>query len=96
MKTPDPVVNVLVQDLIHQLYTESNYILEFQTHFAEMKTQLNHMQSFISDADNIKEKHKTVKTTLIDLRELTYEDDDLLIDCLIRADYDTRRVSSSC
>lgn len=96
MKTPDPVVNVLVQDLIHQLYTESNYILEFQTHFAEMKTQLNHMQSFISDADSIKEKHKTIKTTLIDLRELTYEADDLLIDCLIRADYHTRRVSSSC
>ncbi|KAK2999014.1 hypothetical protein RJ639_023773 [Escallonia herrerae] len=90
------VVQLLVNDLARAIYAQSSYALEYQTLFDEMTKQLTYMQSFLTDAEKLKGKHETVKTTLIDLRELIYEADDLVIDCLIRAAYLDKRKSSTC
>ncbi|KAK2969734.1 hypothetical protein RJ640_015878 [Escallonia rubra] len=90
------VVQLLVNDLARAIYAQSSNALEYQTLFNEMTKQLTYMQCFLTDAEKLKGKHATVKATLIDLRELIYKADDLVIDCLIRAAYLEKRKSSSC
>ncbi|KAF8410924.1 hypothetical protein HHK36_003461 [Tetracentron sinense] len=83
----DAVVGVLVQSLYTTLVSESQFPLEFQNQFEDMKKRLEIMQAFLNDTEGLKKKNETVKKTLTDLRELIYEADDILLDCLIRAYY---------
>lgn len=62
-------------------------MLEFQSEFNDMKTQLDLMKSFLADAYNLKRKKETVKTTLSMLRELVYDAEDILTDCLLRTEF---------
>lgn len=62
-------------------------MLEFQSEFNDMKTQLDLMKSFLADAYNLKTKKETVKTTLSMLRELVYDAGDILTDCLLRTEF---------
>ncbi|TXG69730.1 hypothetical protein EZV62_004665 [Acer yangbiense] len=52
-----------------------------------MKTQLEVLKAFLSDTDNLKSKKEQIKTTLAKIRELFYEADNILTDCLIRDEY---------
>ncbi|KAF8414046.1 hypothetical protein HHK36_002045 [Tetracentron sinense] len=94
MSVPDPLVQVLLQQLLTELLARAQFAIEFQSEFEEMQLKLHFMQAFLTDADNLKKKYRTVRETLTELRELIYEADDILLDCLLKADY--RKGSPLC
>ncbi|KAL3509611.1 hypothetical protein ACH5RR_029012 [Cinchona calisaya] len=89
------VAQELVKDLALAIQEQSQYAIQFPTHFEELEDQLKYMQSFVADASKLKDKQVTVKTTLDALRQQIYEADDLVVDCQIRDDY-WKMKGSSC
>lgn len=83
----DAIIEVVAGKLIDALKEHGGRILEFRSQFTELKTQLDLMKSFLADANKLKRKEETVKTTLSMIRELTYDAEDILTDCLLRAEY---------
>ncbi|OMO80502.1 nbs-lrr resistance protein [Corchorus capsularis] len=83
----DAIIEVVAGTLIDALKDHSGRVLEFRSQFNELKTQLDLMKSFLADANKVKRKEETVKTTLSMIRDLTYDAEDILTDCLIRAEY---------
>ncbi|KAK6230418.1 hypothetical protein QUC31_001936 [Theobroma cacao] len=86
-KMADAIIEVVAGKLIDALKEHSGRVLEFRSQFMELKTQLDLMKSFLADANKLKRKEETVKTTLSMIRELTYDAEDILTDCLLRAEY---------
>ncbi|KAK8527306.1 hypothetical protein V6N13_085145 [Hibiscus sabdariffa] len=82
----DAIIQVVAGKLIDALKEHSGRVLEFRSQFLELKTQLDLMKSFLADANKLKRKEETVKTTLSMVRELTYDAEDILTDCLLRAE----------
>ncbi|KAK8997459.1 hypothetical protein V6N11_020937 [Hibiscus sabdariffa] len=80
----DAIIQVVAGKLIDALKEHSGRVLEFRSQFLELKTQLDLMKSFLADANKLKRKEETVKTTLSMVRELTYDAEDILTDCLLR------------
>ncbi|KAL4312490.1 hypothetical protein GQ457_01G005390 [Hibiscus cannabinus] len=80
----DAIIQVVAGKLIEALKEHSGRVLEFRSQFLELKTQLDLMKSFLADANKLKRKEETVKTTLSMVRELTYDAEDILTDCLLR------------
>lgn len=72
----EAMVEALAEQLVQVLKKPGEYVLEFQSEFNDMKTQLDLMKSFLADAWMLKRKEETVKTTLITLRELVYDAED--------------------
>ncbi|PPD85343.1 hypothetical protein GOBAR_DD17722 [Gossypium barbadense] len=83
----DAIIQVVAGKLIDALKEHSGRVLEFRSQFMELKTQLDFMKSFLADANKLKRKEETVKTTLSMIRELTYDAEDILTDCLLRAEF---------
>eukprot|EP00258_Populus_trichocarpa_P051380 XP_024467399.1 disease resistance RPP13-like protein 4 [Populus trichocarpa] len=85
----EAMIEALAEQLVQVLKKPGEYVIEFQSEFNDMKTQLDLMKSFLADAYKLKRKKETVKTTLIIsmLRELVYDVEDILTDCLLRAEY---------
>ncbi|KAF2325411.1 hypothetical protein GH714_027830 [Hevea brasiliensis] len=52
-----------------------------------MKTRLDLTKALLADTENLKSKKEIVKASLSSLRELVYEADNILTDCLIRDEY---------
>ncbi|CDP11855.1 unnamed protein product [Coffea canephora] len=88
------VAQELVKDLALATQHESRYALQFPTRFRILEEELKIMQVFISEASKLKENRETVRTVLPVLRELTYEADDLVLDCKIRDDYQKMKGTS--
>jgi hypothetical protein len=83
----EAMIEALAEQLVQVLKKPGEYVLEFQSEFNDMKTQLDLMKSFLADAYKLKRKEETVKTTLSMLRELVYDAEEILTDCLLRAEY---------
>ncbi|KAL5555578.1 hypothetical protein UlMin_037814 [Ulmus minor] len=87
----DPLIGAMVQTLTQSLFTalmnEVQIALDFRGQFEQMKTRLDLMNAFVSNTENVKSKNEFVKTALTKLREVILEADNVLTDCLIRAEY---------
>nr|TKR65884.1 hypothetical protein D5086_0000317530 [Populus alba] len=85
------VENVLIEKLGEQVFSalmnQAQFALDFKNQFQALKTQLDLVKAFLADTNNLKMKKETLKTSLIKLRDLVYEADDILTDCVLRYDY---------
>ncbi|CAK7344996.1 unnamed protein product [Dovyalis caffra] len=85
------VAEAMIQQLTQQVFTalqeQARFALDFQSQFEMMKTKLDLTKALLADTENLKSKKKAVKTILINLRDLIYEADNILTDCLVRDEY---------
>ncbi|KAJ0081411.1 hypothetical protein Patl1_09765 [Pistacia atlantica] len=85
------LVNYLIQKLGDQVFSalveETKFALDFRSELDSMKTQIEIMKAFLSDTENLKSKTETLKTTLVKIRDLFYEADNIMTDCLLRDEY---------
>ncbi|KAL5555588.1 hypothetical protein UlMin_037824 [Ulmus minor] len=89
----DPLIGAMAQTLTESLFTalgnEVRIALDFRGQFDQMKQRLVVMSAFVSNTENVKSKNDLVKTALTTLREVILEADNVLTDCLVRAEYRT-------
>lgn len=90
----DTAIEILINGLVDKVDAQVKYVLGFEHEFGKMKSELETLQSYLSDVDKHKEKYKTLKDASAKLRELIYSIDDLVIDCQNRVDYE--RMKDSC
>ncbi|KAL5555569.1 hypothetical protein UlMin_037805 [Ulmus minor] len=87
----DPLINAMVQTLTQSLFTalmnEAQIALDFRGQFEQMKTRLDLMNAFVTNSENVKSKNDFVKKALTKLSEVILEADNVLTDCLVRAEY---------
>lgn len=85
------VETVLIEYLGDQVFSalmnQAQFAIDFKNQFQALKTQLDLVKAFLADTNNLKMKKETLKTSLIKLRDLVYEADDILTDCVLRYDY---------
>ncbi|KAH8479987.1 hypothetical protein H0E87_030264 [Populus deltoides] len=87
MALVDAMIQTLTEELFTALMNQAQYALDFKSQFERMKTQLELMKAFLNDTETLKTKKEVLKLTMIQIRELIYEADDLLTDCRIRDEY---------
>ncbi|KAH7572629.1 hypothetical protein JRO89_XS04G0283300 [Xanthoceras sorbifolium] len=83
----DGMLNKLGDLVFTSLLNQAQFALDFKTELDTMKTQLEVLKAYLSDTDNLKSKKEQAKTTLSKIRELFYEADNILTDCLVRDEY---------
>ncbi|XP_058089248.1 disease resistance RPP13-like protein 4 isoform X1 [Magnolia sinica] len=79
----DAVVSVLLDNLLSILLSEGRQLLEFDDQFEETKEELQYMQSYLKEADQVKrrDRNEILKTVMSNLRELVYDTEDVIADC---------------
>ncbi|XP_058096472.1 disease resistance RPP13-like protein 4 isoform X2 [Magnolia sinica] len=79
----DAVVSVLLDNLLSILVTEGRQLLEFDDQFEETKEELQYMQSYLKEADQVKRRdmNEILKRVMSNLRELVYDAEDVIADC---------------
>ncbi|TXG69731.1 hypothetical protein EZV62_004666 [Acer yangbiense] len=82
----DGMLNKLGELVFTSLLNQARFALDFKSELDTMKTQLELLKAFLSD-EYLKSKKEQIKTTLTNIRELFYEADNILTDCLIRDEY---------
>lgn len=83
----DALVGTLADHLIQAFKHRCHQVNEFEPELNNLKTQLDFMKAFMADASRHKRKDEMVRTTLNIIRDLIYEADDILTDCIIHDDY---------
>ncbi|GAA0186359.1 antimicrobial response protein [Lithospermum erythrorhizon] len=79
----DAVVSVFLEKLINVLSEETSYVSKYKEQFEKLKNELLLMESFLKDAERVKRKNRTLRTIMVSLRELIFEAEDILADCLV-------------
>ncbi|KAB5516784.1 hypothetical protein DKX38_027432 [Salix brachista] len=86
------VVDAMLQVLTEQVFTilkeQARFPLDFKDQFELMKTKLDLTKALLADTESLKEKKEVVKASLITLRGLIYEADNIMTDCLVRDEYE--------
>lgn len=77
----DAVVSVFLEKLLNILQEESRILSGYRGQFKKLQNELQYMQSFLKDAERRKRKDETIRCTLVNLRDLVYEAEDILADC---------------
>ncbi|KAI5561021.1 hypothetical protein BDE02_16G084900 [Populus trichocarpa] len=83
----ETVIENLGDQVFSALMNQAQFAIDFKNQFQALKTQLDLVKAFLADTNNLKMKKETLKTSLIKLRDLVYEADDILTDCVLRYDY---------
>ncbi|KAL5555839.1 hypothetical protein UlMin_038075 [Ulmus minor] len=87
----DPLIGAMAQTLTQSLFTalmnEAEINLDFRGQFEQMKTRLDLMNAFVSNTENRRRNNEFVKKALTKLREVILKADNVLTDCLVRAEY---------
>ncbi|KAF2299591.1 hypothetical protein GH714_038303 [Hevea brasiliensis] len=81
------MIQILAQQVFTALQNQAHFALDFKGQFEVMKTRLDLTKALLADTENLKSKKEIVKASLSSLRELVYEADNILTDCLIRDEY---------
>ncbi|KAJ4702717.1 Disease resistance protein [Melia azedarach] len=82
----DAMVRALTDKVFMALLSESQFVIGFRDQFEAMKTKLELMNGFLSCTDKLR-REKDLQNFLPRLKNLIYEADDVLTDCLIRDEY---------
>ncbi|XP_058096897.1 disease resistance RPP13-like protein 4 isoform X2 [Magnolia sinica] len=79
----DAVVCVLLDNLLSILVSEGRQLLEFDDQFEETKEELQYMQSYLKEAEQVKrrDRNEILKTVMSNLRELVYDAEEVIADC---------------
>ncbi|KAK9928226.1 hypothetical protein M0R45_025372 [Rubus argutus] len=89
----EAMVQTLTQQVFKALMNQAEFALDFSGQFEQLKTGLDLTKALLADTESLNHKNNIVKTALFDLREVIYEADDVLTDCLVRDEY---RKDGSC
>ncbi|XP_038691945.1 disease resistance RPP13-like protein 4 isoform X2 [Tripterygium wilfordii] len=87
MLAMDPLVGKLVEMLVQDLITESKHVFQYRSQLEKLEAGLRNVKACLADTQNLKSNLETQKVTLMVLRELIYEADDVLIDVIIKDEY---------
>ncbi|WCJ32478.1 Disease resistance RPP13-like protein 4 [Euphorbia peplus] len=87
MAIVDALIQILAEQVFTTLQTQAYFAVDFQEQFEVMKTKLDRIKALLADTENLKTKKQIVKATLASLRDLVFEADNILTDCLLRSDY---------
>ncbi|KAK9906034.1 hypothetical protein M0R45_000081 [Rubus argutus] len=94
---PILIVQAMVQTLTDQVFTalmnQAEFAVDFSGQFEQLKTGLDLTKALLADTESVNHKNNIVKAELLKLREVIYEADDVLTDCLVRDEY---REDGSC
>ncbi|KAF9679389.1 hypothetical protein SADUNF_Sadunf06G0010100 [Salix dunnii] len=88
MAVVDAMLQVLTQQVFTILKEQASFPLDFKDQFELMKTKLDLTKALLADTENLNEKKKVVTANLIQLRDLIYEADNIMTDCLVRDEYE--------
>ncbi|GMN36540.1 hypothetical protein TIFTF001_006100 [Ficus carica] len=85
----EAMVSTLTENVFTALKDQAQFALDFKGQFQQMKTRLDLLKAFLADTENLKSqsKNETVRQALATLREVIFEADNILTDCLIRDEY---------
>ncbi|KAB1201961.1 Disease resistance RPP13-like protein 4 [Morella rubra] len=85
----DAVITVFLEKLLRALSEGGQSILsefgEFRDQFEILQSELLLMQSFLKDTSRLKSKKETLRTIIVNLRELIFEAEDILADCQLQS-----------
>ncbi|KAL5977540.1 hypothetical protein ACLOJK_021887 [Asimina triloba] len=79
----DAVVSLLLEKLVTFLMNEGRQLIEFEDKLDEIRKEFQYMQNYVKDADRVKRRDRTETLKLImnDVRELTYDAEEIIADC---------------
>lgn len=79
----DAILGLLAEKLVTFIQDEAHYISEFSGQWPKMNNDIQLIQSYLNDVDQVKKKeeNETLKTTSRKLRELIYDAEDIIVDC---------------
>ncbi|KAL5555560.1 hypothetical protein UlMin_037796 [Ulmus minor] len=87
----DPLISAMAQTLTQSLSkalrNEAQIALNFRGQFEQMSKKLDLMKAFVSFTENCTSNNEVVRKALTKLREMILEADNVLTDCLVRAEY---------
>ncbi|KAF3451830.1 hypothetical protein FNV43_RR07926 [Rhamnella rubrinervis] len=87
MSVVDAMIQTLAQQVFTALMNQAQFALDCKGQFEQMKTRLDLMKAFLTDTENLKRKNEVAKAALTKLREVIYEAENVLTDCIIRDEY---------
>ncbi|KAF3451835.1 hypothetical protein FNV43_RR07931 [Rhamnella rubrinervis] len=87
MPVVDAMIQAITEQVINALKNEAQIAKDFPDQFAQMKTRLGYMKAYVTDTESLKHTNQVDKVALNDIRELIYEADNILTDCIIRDEY---------
>ncbi|KAJ6408541.1 hypothetical protein OIU84_011796 [Salix udensis] len=88
MAVEDAMLQILTQQVFTILKEQARFPLDFKDQFELMKTKLDLTKALLADTESLKEKKEVIKASLITLRGLIYEADNIMTDCLVRDEYE--------
>ncbi|KAJ6700351.1 DISEASE RESISTANCE RPP13-LIKE PROTEIN 4 [Salix purpurea] len=88
MAVVDAMIQILTQQVFTILKEQARFPLDFKDQFELMKTKLDLTKALLADTESLKEKKEVIKASLITLRGLIYEADNIMTDCLVRDEYE--------
>ncbi|PON33209.1 NB-ARC domain, LRR domain containing protein [Parasponia andersonii] len=83
----DAVLQALASNLYKYLENEVLHVLDFSSQFRKMNDELDTLAAYLADTEKLKQSKETDRKFLVKLREVIYEADDVLTDCLLRDEY---------
>ncbi|KAJ9183153.1 hypothetical protein P3X46_007057 [Hevea brasiliensis] len=84
MASVDALISPLVDRVLTILTSQAQYVLGFSYQFEAMQAMVRRIRALLGDSDNSNEE---IVETTAKFRDLMYEADDILTDCLIREEY---------
>ncbi|PON58769.1 NB-ARC domain, LRR domain containing protein [Trema orientale] len=89
-------IQTITQAISKVVEDEVEYARGFRSQFRIMKDKLELTRALLVDKGSVENKNETLRKALTHLREVIYEADDVLIDCLIRDEYVKNATCSGC
>ncbi|KAL5579732.1 hypothetical protein UlMin_012192 [Ulmus minor] len=97
MELAAAVLQTVLGEVIKVVGREAQCALGFKGEFADMQKMLDRATKLHADKANLKDKDQVTRVALIQLREVVYKADDILIDCLLRyEDVEGHWIRRSC
>ncbi|KDP23974.1 hypothetical protein JCGZ_25362 [Jatropha curcas] len=81
------ILEKLADELTEAIKNQAQYAIDFKSDLKNLKDKLKIVNGFFADMDKLKEKKQVLKEALSQLRDLAYDADDILTDCMIREEY---------
>ncbi|KDP23978.1 hypothetical protein JCGZ_25366 [Jatropha curcas] len=81
------ILEKLADELTEAIKNQAQYAIDFKSDLKNLKDKLKIVNGFFADMDKLKEKKQVLEVALSQLRDLAYDADDILTDCMIREEY---------
>ncbi|XP_037492773.1 disease resistance RPP13-like protein 4 [Jatropha curcas] len=87
MEAASVILEKLADELTEAIKNQAQYAIDFKCDLENLKDKLKIVNGFFADMDKLKEQKQVLKEAWSQLRDLAYDADDILTDCMIREEY---------